>query len=428
MPGPPLVPDVTDVAAELSPDVVTVARVSWSTDTETTGYVSFGETDAYGLTTPISDLGTDHQQLLLGMPADTVVHYQVHVSDGTLQGASDDHTVTTGSLPSGMPTMTVTGDPPTQWAYQVIPTQGTTYVVLIVDNQGRTVWYDQLPAKGNLMRALITHDRQHMVYCLAGPQDALEDGQIEWVSLWGDERITVDFPNIDHDMAELPDGTIASIVSTAAPDGSPYAGATADRIVELAPDGTQTDVWNAWEQLDFAGLGLEGAHSLTHGNALDYVPSEDAYYLSTKELGTIFKIDRSTGQTLWGLNGMLNDFSFPKGTELIQLQHQFELVDGGILIFDNGPQSRGYSRVVELSLDTTAMAADQVWEYIRDPSIYVFAKGDVHRFDDGTTQVVWSSSGEIQDVNPDGSVYWQLDAELGQAITFVQVVDDLYAR
>lgn len=74
------------------------------------------------------------------------------------------------------------------------------------------------------------------------------------------------------------------------------------------------------------------------------------------------------------------------------------------------------------------MAAEQVWEYIRDPSVYVFAKGDVHRFDDGTTQVVWSASGEIQDVNPDGSVYWQLDTELGQAITFVQVIDDLYVR
>ena len=38
------------------------------------------------------------------------------------------------------------------------------------------------------------------------------------------------------------------------------------------------------------------------------------------------------------------------------------------------------------------------------------------------------SSCEIQNVTPEGEVYWQLNTDLGQAITFVQVVEDLYVR
>ncbi len=420
-------PEVLDVRAEVT-DVHTVVRVTWATDVPTTGAVSFGETTEHGLRTNSTELGTEHSVLLLGNAADTLVSFRVEVeSEAGVAGASDLLEITTLSLPSGLPTLTTTGSTD-QWAYQVIPFQGTVYVVAIVDPQGRTVWYDQLPPEGNLMRALISADRRSMIYCQAGPQNNLEQGKIVRVSLDGSEREEIAFPFVDHDMVELPDGTLAGIVVTAAPEGSEHTDQRADSVVEIAPDGTQTVIWSAWDQLDFEGLDLEHEHNLTHGNALDYLPESDDYLLSMKTLGTVARIDRATGQTEWLLNGMMNEFTFPEGTEIVQMQHQVEVVEGGLLIFDNGPQSRGYSRVVELALDEETLQAEQVWEYIREPSVHVFAKGDVFRFDNGETQVVWSISGEIQNVTPEGEVTWQLNTELGQAITFVQVVDDLYAR
>ena len=67
-----------------------------------------------------------------------------------------------------------------------------------------------------------------------------------------------------------------------------------------------------------------------------------------------------------------------------------------------------------------------MWDYIRDPSVFVVAKGDVHRFANGNTQVVWSAVGEIQMVTPNGTPIWALNAELGQAFTFVQPVSSFY--
>ncbi|RME22294.1 MAG: hypothetical protein D6798_16165, partial [Deltaproteobacteria bacterium] len=417
---------IDDVRVEVTAEVATVLRVTWTTTQPTTGYVDFGETTALEHRTGRTPEGFDHEVLLLGMPADTEVYFRVTAEGDGVEEATDILVDSTGSLPSGLPTLEVSGVAD-HWNYQVVPLQGTTYVVTIIDNQGRIVWYDELEPEGNLMRAFISHDRQSMIYCLAGPQSDLSTGRIRWVGLDGSLQQEVALPYVDHDIVELPDGTIGAIVVTEAPEGSGRADQTADRIMELAPDGTLREVWNAWDTLDFDALGVND-RNLTHGNALDYDPSTDSYYLSMKTLGSIARIDRATGQIRWMINGVGNQFSFPPGTEMIELQHQFEVLDGGLLIFDNGTPERGYSRVVELAIDEDARTAEQVWEYIRDPSVYVFAKGDVARFADGSTQVVWSASGEIQDVTPEGEVTWQLDTSLGQAMTFVQIADDLYAR
>ncbi len=419
--------EISAITVEISPEVATVATVSWTTSAATVGHVEFGQTEALGWSTDVTASGTEHDALLLGMPAATQVYFQVVVEDGDGQVRSDVMTVTTGSLPSGLPTLEADGSAD-QWNFQVVPLQGTSYVVAIVDNQGRYVWYDQLEPQGNLMRAFITTDRQWMVYCLAGPQNDLESGVIRWVSLDGLVEEEVSFPMIDHDMTELPDGSIAAIVVTPGEEGTQWQNQFADSIVELHPDGTTSTIWNAWEYFDFDSLDVGGVQNVTHGNALDYDPEEDVYYIALKTLGSIAKVDRATGNTEWVLNGRANQFTFPEGTEIVELQHQFEKQPGGILIFDNGPTERGYSRVVELSLDEDTLEAEQIWEYIRDPSVYVFAKGDVARFDDGTTQVVWSASGEIENVTPEGENLWRLNTSLGQAITFVQILDDLYQR
>ena len=415
-----------DVEAEISAYINTVVIVRWRTATATTGRVEFGESTAYGMSTPSTASGTDHEVFLLGMPADTEVHFRVVVEGSEGESPTSDHTISTLSLPSGMPQFVVSGTVTDQWQFQVIPPQGTAAVVTILDRQGRIVWYYLPEAGGNLMKAILTHDRQHVLLGHAGPQDALDTSQLTWISLDGSEVTSLPAPYFDHDLVELPGGNVGLIVveERTLDDGRKWA---ADRLVELATDGTQTEIWNAWESIDPEGLGLEGTSNWTHGNGIEYEASEDCYYLSMKEIGSIAKISRSTGETHWLLNGKLNEFAFADGAEVGAMQHQFEILEPGhLLIFDNGAQTRGYSRAVELQLDESAMTAEQLWEYVRVPPVYVYAKGDVQRFGDGSTQVTWSTSGEMQLVSEAGTLLWQLNADLGQALTFVQPVESLY--
>jgi len=416
-----------DLEVEISEHVHTVVIVRWRTEATTTGHVEFGETTAYGWSTAETASGTEHEAFLLGMPADTEVHLRVVIDQGDGTATTSNHTITTLSLPSGMPQYVASGSIAGQWNFQVIPTQGTEAVVTIIDNQGRIVWYYLPEPGGNLMKAILTHDRQHVLLGHAGAQDALDTSRLEWISLDGSEVIDVPAPYFDHDLVELPNGNIGMIVveQRTMDDGRIW---SADRLVERDAEGNETTIWNAWDEIDPSGLGLDDRANWSHSNGIEYEASEDCYNLSMKEIGSIAKISRSTGETHWYLNGMLNQFEFPEGTEVGAMQHQFEvLAPGHMLIFDNGQPERGYSRAVELQLDEEALGAEQLWEYIRVPPIYVYAKGDVQRFGDGSTQVTWSTSGEIQLVDEAGMLLWQLNADLGQAMTFVQPFQSFYA-
>lgn len=412
----------TSIEAEIA-TVQTVVRVRWTTPTATTGYVRFGPDTSYALQTPLGEASTEHEVLLLGNHAETEVHFQVVSAQDGVEVASEDQMITTGPLPPELPELTTTGAV-SSWPgnYLIIPYQGSSLGVVIVDDQGAVVWYDTLDGDINLMSSILSVDGQSVVHMAAGSQGMLENGSLIRVSLDGDTKTPTLWPYIDHDFTELPDGTIAAIVLS----GDDELDGTADTIQEMAPDGTITKVFDCWDDEHISVFYNPDLSTWTHANGLDYDPEEDAYYLSMKEIGTIVKVDRQSGEPLWHLNGDANQFSFPEGTEIIQMQHQFHKIDGGMVIFDNGELDRGYSRAVEYTLDEDALEGEQIWEYIHDPPIGVYAKGDVERYADGNTRVVWSSSGEIQDVDPDGNVIWQLNAELGYAFTFVYRAESFY--
>ncbi len=414
-----------NIVVELSDEVRTVARVSWTTRAATSGYVRFGENGSLNLATNTTTPGTEHSVLLLGVPPATLVELEV-VTVGDPEVVSARQSYTTGALPPELPVTSTTGAVES-WVggYQVLPLQGSSFAVTIVDDQGRFVWYDMLEPGFNLMRALLSADGTRMLYCLAGPQDNLSVGVIRQVDLYTGAHVDVPFPYIDHDFIELPDGTWAGIVV------SETAGNVFDRILEMPAGGGDTvEVWNAYEDpvllefLDTAPMGT----NFTHANALDYDPVEDAYYVSLKNLGTIVKIDRATGNSVWHLNGLPNSFEALAGTPQVELAHQFQMLPGKVLIFDNGPTTRGWSQVLEMALDEDAMTVELLWSYRHDPDLYVFAKGDVERFADGGTQAVWSSAGEIQNLNAAGDLVWQFNTSIGFAITFVQRVESLYGQ
>lgn len=426
--GPVLTGDdvALDVTAEISEYVHTVVIVRWTTAEATVGRVEFGRDESYGQVTNLTASGTEHEVLLLGMTADTEVHFRVLAGVDGSELPTRDYSITTLSLPSGMPQAIVSGEVTDQWAYQVVPFQGSVKYVTILDTLGNVIWYYQPATDGVLMKSVLTHDRKAVLLGNAGAEGRVDLSQLEWISLDGSTVTTVAAPQFDHDLIELPDGTVGMIsVETITRDDGTFW--SADRIVEYAPDGTFTEIFNAWDQLDPEGLGFELRSNWTHANGIEYSATDDSYYLSMKEIGSLAKIPRSTGVPDWILNGVFNEFEFLDGAEVGAMQHQFEVLgEGHLLLFDNGPPERGYSRAVEWQLDTDAMTATQLWEYVRVPPIYIYAKGDVHRFADESTQVTWSTSGEIQLVDTSGSLLWQLNLPLGNAITFVQPVQSLY--
>ena len=146
-----------------------------------------------------------------------------------------------------------------------------------------------------------------------------------------------------------------------------------------------------------------------------------AYYVSLRNFSTIVKIDRVTGEQLWSLGGESSSFKTAAGsTDLFHHQHQFTMVDDGIVVFDNGLVENSDSRAVEYRLDETAGTAELVWEHHNDPPLFCAVLGDVHRLRNGNTLITWSGLGQIDEVTPQGEVVWRLNSRMGNGFGFTR--------
>ena len=201
-----------------------------------------------------------------------------------------------------------------------------------------------------------------------------------------------------------------------------------DGIVEIGPDGTFTPVWSVWDHLEYdPGMEVDPGAGWSHANALQYDKTEDVYYLSLRNFDSILKIDRATGEVLWTLGGQHSDFTLANGDKrLFQHQHQFRILDGGVLVFDNGTSEQFDSRVVEYALDEDQGRAELAWEHHDEPPVHTLALGDVERLENGNTLISWGAVGQVDDVTPEGERVWRLHVEIGHGFGYTIWREVLY--
>jgi hypothetical protein len=267
------------------------------------------------------------------------------------------------------------------------------------------------------------------VYDIAFPSTELAQAQtyadsdffITRTEVAAQETTVYEAPMAHHDMVELPDGKLAYLAFS--PDPSDAGRPNGDALVELDLETGETEVvWTTWDTFVYEeGTGTELDFGWAGGNALDFDEDENAYYVSARMLSAITKIYRDTGEVDWVFGGSSSDFQLRGAGSLPEGQHQFDALDQGLLVFDNGRASHLSSRVVEYTLDEQRMETTEVWSWAADPAIYVYSLGDVKRLANGNTLVVWSTAGAIDEVREDGSLQWSLNLGLGAGIGYLSL-------
>ncbi|MDP7115351.1 MAG: hypothetical protein QGH45_25465, partial [Myxococcota bacterium] len=133
-------PVISDVEAEVSEAVTMVVTVRWTTDVPSTGHVEFGVGDDLSLSTPAeTGAATDHEAVLLGLPADADASYRVVAEADGAVAEGELSTITTGPLPPELPNPTVTGSG--HDGYMAVPLLGSVSAATILDADGRIVWF-----------------------------------------------------------------------------------------------------------------------------------------------------------------------------------------------------------------------------------------------------------------------------------------------
>jgi hypothetical protein len=361
---------------------------------------------------------------LLGLTFGTTYYFRIEVEHDDEVTTSSMRTVETGPYQTALPTIEHSGSG--HDSYTVVPIIGAETVVTIIDPDGNYVWYHFDDRELDLYRARLSLDGKSIIYNAASVSgDPAESSEIVRVSLDGTEVTHIPVPLLAHDFVEMPDGTIGAIATEYRDfDGETLRG---DRIVEISPDGDQTDVWTSWDCFDPAvHRGGDMVDAWAFANALDFDPEENVYYLGMRNFSSIAKIDRESGACEWVLGSTAATISFASGSLPFLHQHQFQVLEESILVLDNDGPFGNVSRVVEYSLDLEAMEATEVWTYTADPEVYTFVLGEPIRLSNGDTMVNWSAAGLMERVTEDGESKWQIGIPMGYAFGFNTIEESLY--
>lgn len=391
---------VFEVTSSLSERIASVGIVEWSlSDREPErAHIEFGLDTSYGLSAPVDLAESRYRTLLLGMKASREYHFRI-VAD---ECVSEDHTLTTGPAPNGLPSLTVTTTPGAVTDDGFLVSCLLFSPVFILDADGDYVWWY---GSGEMGRAALSRDRKHLWY--SGINVAGVAGSMKRVTLDGlvEEDFTQEFAGIHHDFTILPDETVAFIQT----DGG------SDRIMERSSGGELTEV-----------LDVAAAHGGpdTHANSIHYWPELDAYTLSDLAQNAYVYAGRG-GSASWVLGGSTSDFSGDGASWNAQHGHELVAPDR-LLFFNNGSGDDVSSLGVEVALDFERGVATRVWEYGAGVRSAIF--GDVARLPSGNTRITFSTAGTIHEVTKEGALVRSLDWALGAAPGYVTQYDSLYAE
>ena len=421
-------PAPMDVTVEFGEIIGTVVTIRWTTAEPTEGDLVYGLEGGAQRFLFLSS-ATAHEVQLRGLLPSTTYTYQVTARVDSEVVAEQGGTFETGELPAALQqvgiTVTEAGAGPSTDGYFFTPLVTEEEFPAVLDRQGNIVWWyaDQVIPRPRILAVKPSCDGQYVWYNSVNVTgDGIDMAWMVRVSWDGTEVEYFELLDHNHTFVEIPGGTVGLLVH----DYRVYEeeAIRGDAIAELQPDGSLTEIWSVWDQWEYNGEAYTPGTGWSHANALNYDPEQAAYYVSLRNFSCIVKVDRDPGETAWILGGDDSDFTIDGGG--FAEQHEFELLGDSMLMFDNGSTSRYASRAVEYALDTDAWTATEQWSYATNPPIFVTAGGDVTRFDSGNTLVTWSTSGQIDEVTPEGEVVWRLNTDLGVGIFYVVWQEDLY--
>ena len=196
--------------------------------------------------------------------------------------------------------------------------------------------------------------------------------------------------------------------------GNPNARVVGLIIQEIDENKNVIFQWRSWDHFAITDALhenlLDSAIDAVHGNAIE-VDDDGNLLISSRHLDEITKINRTTGDIIWRLGGLHNEFTFVNDNLRFTYQHAVRKVpNGDITIFDNGNfHNPPFSRAVEYSLDEINKTATLVWQYRKTPDVFGPWGGYVQRLDSGNTLISWGGTiPTVTEVTPNGTIVFEV--------------------
>lgn len=287
-------------------------------------------------------------------------------------------------------------------------------VAAVVDRDGEYVWAWPVEERHLCLQLEANADHTRFESALFASHDFEDVGTHHVLDRAGESTAATRIVNGHHFYRQLDDGTLVYIAADIRDwydeEDDITRSVVGDALMEIAPDGTQREVYNTWDHLEVE-LGPWSAFSIygsnldwSHGNSIDYDPDTDRYLLSFANIHTVAVIDRTSGAPLRYLHG--DEPALGETESAFAHQHDVTWMDNGNVLMVS---TNVGTRTVEFALADEGL--ETVWSYDH-PEVSTFL-GSARRLPSGDTLISGGSSGIIRQVDAAGEVVWELWAERG---------------
>ncbi|MGC6510520.1 MAG: aryl-sulfate sulfotransferase [Myxococcota bacterium] len=415
-------------------DISTVFRVSWTAEGDE-HYLHYLDSVGASRFVSAQSSGNTHSALAVGLkPLESyALRPAVQIGEQVFCGQGEE--VRPEALSQMLPESTHQGETKDGFLVTALTTEQMRFVT-IVDGLGDFVWAKEVPFQGGLSedgpltQALLSSTNDKIAY-FTFDNTGSQTATLHEVGLDGTELRSVPVPGWHISFTEVEAGVYAGLGSDTyvREDGVEIYG---DTIVELAADGTQSVVWNSFD--DFSPE--QGspyydpmADDWMHANFLAFDKSRGKYMISLGRINAVAQVDRATGSLDWMASGNPmfatdirpedeQDFPF-----LISEPHSVQwLGDGRILVFNRGFPTAEIgmtcSEATELQLDLNNRTMTKVWSAPSEECLSVIFLGETHRIDDEQTLAVWSDRGQLDIFNAASESVWKVNLNFGAIFGF----------
>jgi hypothetical protein len=133
------------------------------------------------------------------------------------------------------------------------------------------------------------------------------------------------------------------------------------------------------------------AYDFFHINSID-VDTDGNLLVSGRHTWAVYKVDRSSGEVIWRLNGKLSDFAMAPNTRFAWQHHARQHPGPTLSVFDDGGGPTNVetrSRGLVLALDLQAKQVRLVRQYFPDPSFLTTSQGSIQLLPNGNVFLGW---------------------------------------
>jgi hypothetical protein len=305
---------------------------------------------------------------------------------------------------------------------------------MILDNDGRLVWFDPLDARGVTdFRVQNYRGKPILTWWRGRAVDGVGDGYYVLMDDTYNQIGTVIAGNglaADvHEFLITPRDTALITVYERKPMdlsavGGPSEGKIFDGVIQEIDIETGKVLfdWHSSDEVDISESyskppdpekGADASpYDYFHINSIDVEPNGNLL-VSARNTHTIYEIRRPDGKILWRLGGKKSDFEMGPGTNFEWQHDARRQPDGTITLFDNGaePKFEEFSRVLRLDVSPETRRARLVRSYVHPKKLLAGSQGSAQFLPDGHVFVGWGAMPYFSELAADGTVLF--DGQFG---------------